>query len=140
MSSTEGEVRRGSEELGSGEWGKWKSEPFIGRDGTSPRPVRFARILQRTKRFLLLGIDRDRRFAASLTGLHATSNVFKLGVAIGMRFSLNRLAVRLQRIALRPLRWTPITGPLVKVESFGSAVVQKGEFDGEETEAAFGCV
>ena len=72
------------------------------RDGTALQAVRFARILQGTERFLLFGVHRDRRFSASLPGLHATGNVFKLGIAIRMLFSFNRLAVRLQRVPLRP--------------------------------------
>src|SRR5262249_12466525 len=63
------------------------------------RTIRFPRVFQVPEHFLLLRVDRDRRFAATLAGHHAAIDVLKLAVAVGMLAALARLAVGLQTVA-----------------------------------------
>jgi hypothetical protein len=57
-------------------------------DRTTFAAVRLSRVFQLPERFLLLRVDRNRRLAAALPGLDSPGNVFELGVAIRMLFTL----------------------------------------------------
>ena len=69
-------------------------------DGLTFPTICFSRIFHVSQRFFFLRIHRNRRFTASLSGLDAACDVFKLGVPIGVLFSFNRLSVRLQAVTL----------------------------------------
>ena len=67
----------------------------------SLRPLRFARILQVSEHFLLLGVHRNGRFTTPLAGRHAIADVAKLTVPIRMVTAFPRLAIALQTVVQR---------------------------------------
>ena len=63
------------------------------------RFVLAAHIALVSQRFLLFSVDGQSRFATPCSRLHASVDVFKLGIAVGVLLSFLHLAVGLQAIA-----------------------------------------
>jgi hypothetical protein len=63
-------------------------------------PISLPGILHVSQRFLLFGVNGDRRFATPAARFDAARNEFKLSVSVGVLLALYSFSVRLEAVTL----------------------------------------